>query len=262
MDILFLGTSGHGVTSTRNLPGLLIDGQILVDCGEGTLKTLISKGIDYTNIVAIFLTHLHADHCLGLVALLWNLGIYQDDCDFSIKRASPTIYLPEGMKSHLFQILDGSFSPLGRVNYALNIVELPMECAAPIELIAEKRKYKVVWHPTAHSPACYAYKFNEILVVSGDTSPFLEMKAFIHGVNVLIHEATFPDNACELAHSLNHSTPADVVALVEGTSVELILLTHLPVLHSKEEELRFIISAKKSKARFVVAFDLLKMNCP
>lgn len=44
----------------------LIDGKILIDCGNGLLKTLTLQGIDINNIEAILIIHLHADHFFDL----------------------------------------------------------------------------------------------------------------------------------------------------------------------------------------------------
>ncbi len=74
MDILFLGTSGHGITTTRNLPSILIDKSILVDCGEGTFRSLLNLNIPISSIKVIFLSHQHADHFLGLISIIWQLA--------------------------------------------------------------------------------------------------------------------------------------------------------------------------------------------
>ncbi|KAJ7596693.1 beta-lactamase-like protein [Mycena floridula] len=84
MSITFLGTSsGGGPTATRNCSSLVADvlgtGSLwMVDCAEGTARQFLFQpwGIDnprVSKIAKIFITHMHADHVMGLVPLLRNL---------------------------------------------------------------------------------------------------------------------------------------------------------------------------------------------
>jgi len=72
ISVLLRGTGGSLPTQRRGLPALLIrrgGDRILIDCGEGTQRQLL-RSIGLTDLDEIFLTHLHADHWLGLPGML------------------------------------------------------------------------------------------------------------------------------------------------------------------------------------------------
>lgn len=67
----------------------LVDGKILIDCGNGIVKTLTEQGIDINNIEAILITHLHADHFLDLPFFILAKNIYKS-------QKMTRIYCPKG----------------------------------------------------------------------------------------------------------------------------------------------------------------------
>ncbi len=75
MEIVFLGTSAGMPTKSRNVSGLAISREnskqwCLVDCGEGTQHQLLHTKLSLARLQAIFITHVHGDHCYGLPGLL------------------------------------------------------------------------------------------------------------------------------------------------------------------------------------------------
>ena len=51
------------------------DRVFLVDCGEGTQQHYRRQGLKLMRLQHIFISHLHGDHCLGLVGLISTLGL-------------------------------------------------------------------------------------------------------------------------------------------------------------------------------------------
>ncbi|KAJ3559309.1 hypothetical protein NM688_g416 [Phlebia brevispora] len=90
MKVTFLGTtSGGGPTETRNCSSLVLDALgngclWMFDCAEGTIRQFAQQpgnNYDYnrlrvSRLTKIFITHMHADHTMGLITVLRNvLGI-------------------------------------------------------------------------------------------------------------------------------------------------------------------------------------------
>ena len=78
LDVVFLGTSASAPTARRAPAALLIrrgGDRLLFDCGEGTQRQLLRSSVGLVDLEQIFLTHLHADHYLGLPGLLKTFSL-------------------------------------------------------------------------------------------------------------------------------------------------------------------------------------------
>lgn len=80
LHFTFLGTSSGVPTLSRNVSALAIRNSknkdwILVDAGEGTQHRIQQAKLSLQNLVAICITHVHGDHCYGLVGLLASAGM-------------------------------------------------------------------------------------------------------------------------------------------------------------------------------------------
>src|SRR5882672_870146 len=96
LSLVFAGTAGSVPTARRGLPALLLrrgGDRVLFDCGEGTQRQL-TRSVGLADIDAVFITHFHADHWLGLPGMLKSFALRD--------RESPlTVYGPPGAQDIL-----------------------------------------------------------------------------------------------------------------------------------------------------------------
>ena len=95
-QVTFLGTGSSVPSKYRNVSSILIEPQkdyfVMFDCGEGTLLQLYRlHGISHTNHIlknlkAVYISHLHADHHLGLVNIILERERALMDSDESLKK--------------------------------------------------------------------------------------------------------------------------------------------------------------------------------
>lgn len=134
-------------TATRNLTSMIIrinDMHVLVDCGEGTQIQLRKAGESLAAIDAICLTHLHADHVLGLPGLLLSMDRFG--------RTEPVLLIgPTGTRKLYETIL----LFVKHLTFKVNILELNVTA----ETVMEFGFLKVTAFPLVHSVICYGYHF-------------------------------------------------------------------------------------------------------
>jgi ribonuclease Z len=142
LDLVFLGTSASMPTANRGPTALLLrrgGERLLFDCGEGTQRQLVSS-VGLADVDAVFLTHFHADHWLGLPGLLKTFDLRG--------RENPlAVHGPPGLK----QLLTIALRTTGRVRYELELVEL-----APGDVL-ERDGYTLAPVPVTHRTPAYGY---------------------------------------------------------------------------------------------------------
>jgi ribonuclease Z len=150
MELQFLGTSSGTPTRTRNVAGLALrldgGGWILVDCGEGTQHRILHTGLSLHTLGAIFITHLHGDHCYGLPGLLASAGM--------ANRTAPlTLVGPPALQAYL----DGVMTTT-ELHLPYEISFVPVQDLAGRELLPE---LDIAATPLSHRVPCWGYRFAE-----------------------------------------------------------------------------------------------------
>ncbi len=100
---------------------------VLLDCGEGTQVAIRERGWGLRDLAAIFLTHLHGDHVLGLPGLLLTLAHAEKGPEETL-----TIYGPEP----LLPVLQGLLVVAPRLPYRLEAVVLSGGESGPVAGVA------------------------------------------------------------------------------------------------------------------------------
>src|SRR5215218_1819776 len=236
LSLFFAGTAGSVPTARRCLPAILLRAggdRILLDCGEGTQQQLL-RSAGLPELDAIFISHYHLDHWLGLVGMLKTF-------DLRARERPLAIYGPPGLRA-LFTMLRPVF---GRTAYPLSLAELE-----PYEEVGFGG-YAIGSFPVRHRVEAYGYAFVEEdrpgrfdadaaralgvgedrpgrkIVYSGDTAPCQAVEVLAEGADVLVHEATFLSDERARASDTGHSTAAQAAELARDAGVRLLALTHL-----------------------------------
>ena len=261
LSIFFAGTAGSVPTPKRGLPAILLRAggeRILFDCGEGTQHQLL-RSIGLPDLDAIFITHLHLDHWLGLPGMIKTFDMRDRD-------ARLELFGPPGFTA-LFEKVVRPI--IGRTKYPLDVIELE-----PHEEIGFDG-FVVQGFPVKHRVEAFGYAFIEDdrpgrfdaetatklgvtpgpdfgrlqrgetvngvtpeqvmgedrlgrrIVYSGDTMPCQTTEVYANGADVLIHEATFCEDEQARARETGHSTAKQAAQLALDANVKLLALTHL-----------------------------------
>ncbi len=275
-SLFFAGTAGSIPTARRGLPAVLVrrgGERILFDCGEGTQRQLVSS-VGLADLDAIFLTHFHADHWLGLPGLLKTF-------DLRGREQPLAVYGPPGLS----QLLALALRTAGRVRFELQLTEL-----GPGDVLG-RDGYTIAPVPVAHRTPAYGYVLFEDerpgvfdpeaaqrlgvrpgpdfgrlqrgetvgdvrpdqvmgsprpgrkIVISGDTRPCETLRIAAHQADVLVHEATFAEDEHDRAQDTGHSTAAQAATLAREAEVVLLALTHFST--------RYPVSVLREEARAV-----------
>ena len=145
--VTFLGTAAARPTVRRNVSAIALQREgdsFLLDCGEGTQRQMMRYGTGFA-VRDVFVTHLHADHFLGITGLLRTMALQG--------RTDPLrIFGPDSSRGTLEQVVSLG---VDRVPFPLVIEELsPGACV-------EYDEYEVVAFPADHRTSALGYAFVE-----------------------------------------------------------------------------------------------------
>jgi ribonuclease BN (tRNA processing enzyme) len=239
MRLTILGTAGVVPDAQRAQSGYLLEKAgrlVLIDCGSGVFSRLASLPLDWTRLDTFVLTHLHLDHLsdlLSIWAARWLLGA-----------PDATLYGPIGTREFITKLLD--LFPYIRDHVRVIVRELR---AGEMLSIAG---FTVSTLALSHYVPTLAYKFDDTLVICGDSEPDPALVEFVRGCKVLIHECSFPDGR----PAPLHATPTALGEVLARADVAWLVLTHLyPQAAAQTEELVQAVR-KNFPNRVTVATDL------
>ncbi len=237
----------------------------LIDCGEGTQVELRRNKIKFSRIKHIFISHLHGDHCFGLVGLISTFRLLNRESELHV-------YGPKGIKEIITLQLKLSKS---WTNYPLFFHELNSK---EPELLFEDEKVTVETIPLNHRIYTNGFLFkekpgprklliNEVMKYNIDVSLYQSVKmgkdvesndgeiipnhlvtappekpmsyafcsdtvyypeiiAQISNTTILYHESTFLEANKELAAPTKHSTAIQAALIAKEAKVEKLILGH------------------------------------
>jgi ribonuclease BN (tRNA processing enzyme) len=194
----------------------------LVDAGAGVERRLAAAGLPTDGVTAVFITHLHSDHVLGLADLIFTSWVTGRSRPFPL-------YGPHGlgqMVEHLYaafqediQIRTEGLEHESRDGYRVTVREI-----AP-GVVYDSGGVRVTAFLVNHGEwrEAYGYRFDtpgRSIVLSGDTRPSEELVRMAKGVDILIHEVQPSDST----RAPRNRTPTDwarYVAQYHTTALQL-----------------------------------------
>jgi len=266
MKIVFLGTSAAIPTQKRSLSSIVLKraGELLIfDVGEGMQKNFLQAKLGVNKNMKVFITHLHIDHCLGL------LGFFQ-----TMSLLGRTKKIDVYGESRLKEFINQNFHIINiELSYEIDIHTIEGE-----GIIANENDYQISCCRADHSVPSFSYCIEEhqrpgifninkatklgipkgelyhklqngedVIVngklvksdevvgpkrkgrkigISGDTRPSFELRNFFDLCDILIFESTYAHDYQQKAIETFHSTSAEAALLAKESNCIKLILTH------------------------------------
>lgn len=297
MKLVFLGTSAAQPTENRGLSCICLEreGEILMfDAGEAAQISYLKSGLGWNKKMKIFVTHLHGDHCIGLLGLLQTMTMQH-------RTEVLEIYGPSGIEEFIsanIKVLNFGLS----FSVIITLVE--------DGIVFDSKIYSIYACKANHSVTTYSYLFIEkdkpgrfdiekakALVIpegklwnqlqngmeikiegriilpeqvlgekrpgkkigiSGDTMPTKELEEFFENCDYLVFDSTFLDETADKAEETCHSTAKQAAILAKNAKVKNLILTHFSARY--KDETRHLEEAKQIHESVITAKDFLEIE--
>ena len=243
----------------------LRDKQFMVDCGEGTQLQIRRSRINFNKIQAVFISHIHGDHCFGLIGMISTFGLQG-------RKAPLQVYAPEALGpmlqsqidlfcQHLsfevtFHAIDTKQNAVIYEDRSLTVSTIPLQHRLPTcgFLFREKPTLPHIRRDMIDYLEIPVSQINNIKNGAGWTTP--DGRTFTHeqlttppdpprayaycsdtryvptlheivaGVDLLYHESTYCLDSKQRAETYWHSTAADAATVAREAGVKKLLLGH------------------------------------
>ena len=297
MKLVFLGTSAAQPTERRGLSCICLenDGEILMfDAGEASQISYMKSGLGWNKKMKLFVTHLHGDHCVGILGLLQTMSMQN-------RTESLEIFGPKGIDEFLA-------ANIKILNFGLSfsiLITIVNEGT-----IYENNKFLIHAAKANHSITAFSYLFeekdkpgrfnvekakelgipegelwnklqngeditnNEKIIkpeqvlgkkrlgkkigISGDTMPTKELEEFFRECDYLVFDSTFLDEEKQKAQDTCHSTAKQAAELGKNANVKNLILTHFSARY--KDEIGHKTEAEQIHNSVITAKDLLEVE--
>ena len=297
MKLVYLGTSAAAPTMKRSSTCICLvrENEVLMfDAGEGAQIGYLKASLPWNKKMKIFVTHLHGDHCLGILGLLQTMSLQK-------RTESVEIYGPDGIEEFI----------------TANIKVLNFRLSFPVFItivndgnVVKEKDYQIRCCDAQHGIPAFSYCFEENeksgifypekakelgipegklwqelqngnsveingrkiesaqvtgdkrlgkkIGISGDTRPTKKLEEFFRDSDYLSFDCTFSFELKERAIETNHSTAKEAAELAKKANVKNLILTHFSARYNDESVL--LNEAKQIHKSVIAAKDLLEIE--
>lgn len=245
----------------------------MIDCGEGTQLNIRRSRVAFTRVCSVFISHLHGDHCLGLIGMISTFGL--------LGRTEPLdVFAP------------AEYGPMLKSQLDMFVVGLQYEVrfhavdTTQRQVIFEDKRVTVESIPLDHRIPCCGFLFNEkptlphinremidfygipvsqinniklgadwttddgtvvpnsrlvfpadpvrSYAYCSDTRYMPDLHKQVEGVNLLYHETTYDKTSEDKARNYYHSTAEQAAMVARDAHVGALLMGHYSARYDDE----------------------------
>ncbi len=287
--VTVLGTSGSTPTKNRGMPSVALtyEGAVyLFDCGEGTQIKLMRYGINLSKIKAIFISHVHGDHVIGVAGLIRTMAL-------NARREPLYIFVPKGYERSVSNLVTFDKAIIGyqlvikgisggriykgmgfsvsafRLNHSIPTYGYAFKEDDKLRFIKgkaeklgikgtmfselkRKRSITANGRRIALGSVTY-YEHGKKIVYATDTRPCASTVKAARDADLLIHEAAFAGSERRLAVERKHSTAYEAALVAKKAKAKALVTMHLSARYRSSDKL--LAEAKKVFPNTIIAND-------
>lgn len=248
----------------------------MIDCGEGTQVQLRRTHISFMKIRTVFISHLHGDHCFGLIGMISTFGMLGRTADLHIyapKELEPMLEMQlqlfcTGLDFKVvFHAIDTTQQAVIYEDHSLTVETVPLEhrIACCGFLFREKDTAR---HILRDMLDCYEIPVSQInniklgadwvtedgevvpnnrLTTAGtpgrsyaycsDTRYIPKLYERLKDVDVLYHESTYTEDSADRAKLYYHSTARQAALVAKAANAGKLILGHYSARYEREDRI-------------------------
>jgi len=271
---------GSAMPTRKNFPSSQLleirDKQFLIDCGEGTQIRMCQMGAKANRLGHIFISHLHGDHCFGLMGLISTFGMLNRTAELHIHAQADLEKILRPQLRYFctdlsFEVVFHTINPkkheLIYEDRSVQVFSIPLKHRVPCcgFLFEEKPRDRHIIRDMIdfyHIPTWRIPKIkqgenfetedgeiiaNDLLTVASelpkrfaycsDTAYSEKIIPIIAGVDCLYHEATFMDDEMLRSKQTEHSTARQEGTIARKANVKKLIIGHYSARYNNQEAL-------------------------
>ena len=253
----------------------------MIDCGEGTQVQLRRSRLKFSRLNHIFISHLHGDHCFGLIGMISTFGMIERTADLHIYAHHDLQILLKPQldffcKGLPFEVIFHDINPAERAviydDRSLTVETIPLKHRMPTcgFLFREKPLPNHIIRDMIDFYKVPVYMINRIkngedFVCEDGTYAYCSDTMFcpniveqIKNVDLLFHEATFLETEKARAKVTMHSTARQAAEIARMAEAKKLVIGHFSARYDDDECL--LTEAKEVFANTILANENLSIN--